>query len=262
MVAELTRFAAVISPSLTVKMLRNRARGEGAKMSKAEIKIDVNGGFYTVSEAARLLGMMSSQRIHRMISPTGGGAPPVVLRDFQKVGSQHELSFLDVIEIKFVEHFRQAKISLQSLRLAARNARDVLGVPHPFATSSVKFQTDRKKVFLETAEETGDRYLLDLMTKQVAIYEIIERSFERHLTFDVNGVAACWQPAPGEAPRVIVAPVYAFGRPVISDRKVPTRTLFDSWLSNNHDLEVVADWFRVQPDEVDEAVRFELRSLN
>lgn len=230
-------------------------------MSKAQSSVDINGGFYTVAEAARLLGMLSSQRIHRMISPTERGAPPVVMRDFQKLGPQHELSFLDVIEIRFVEHFRQARISLQSLRLAAKNAREVLGVPHPFATSA-KFQTDRKKVFLETAEEAGDRVLLDLMTKQVAIYDVIERSFERNLTFDLNGVAACWQPSPGEAPNVVVAPVWAFGRPVISERKVPTRTLFDSWLSNDHDLDTVADWFKVKIDEVDEAVRFELRTLH
>jgi uncharacterized protein (DUF433 family) len=220
---------------------------------------DIGGGFYTVQEAARLLGMDRPERITRWLTSSAGGALPVVLRDFPKIGPQHELSFLDLVEVRFVEHFRQQKISLQALRTAAANARAALDVSHPFATSGVKFQTDRKRVFLETAKEAGDPHLLDLMTNQLVIYEMIERVLEKSLEFDLSGFARQWRPAPESAPNVIVSPVFAFGRPVISSRHVPTGTLFQAWRAEGGNAEAVADWHDVHPEEVREAVEFELR---
>lgn len=231
-------------------------------MGKQAVTTDINGGFYTVAEAARLLGMESGRRINRWLTPPSKGGEAVILRDYPKIGREHEISFLDLIEIRFVEHFRQIQISLQSLRLAARNAREELGVSHPFATGNVKFQTDRKQVFLETAQQTGDRRLLNLMTKQVEMYEVIESIFSRDLEFSVDGLARCWRPDPSLAPNVIVAPVYGFGRPVISDRRLPTRTLFESWVANDRRAAAVAEWFDIDAAEVDEAVRFELRPLH
>jgi len=224
--------------------------------------IDVNGGFYTVSEAARLLGIGNGQKITRWLQPTRSGRNPVVIRDYPKIGRENELSFLDLIEIKFVEHFRTAHISMQALRVAAQNARERLGVSHPFATGSVKFQSDRKRVFLETAEETGDRELLDLMTRQIVMYEMIERTFVEDLEFDASGFARIWRPAATLAPNVIVSPAFAFGRPVISKRRVPTQTLFESWKAQDHRDADVAEWFAVGVDDVKEAVRFELRQAH
>lgn len=230
-------------------------------MPQAATNIDVNGGFYTVSEAARLLGMEGARKISRWLEPTRTGKDPVIVRDYPKFGREHEVSFLDLIEIKFVEHFRR-NISLQGLRVAARNARERLNVSHPFATGSVKFQSDRRRIFLETAQETGDRELLDLMTKQVVMYEVIERSFSKDLEFDASGFARMWRPAAHIAPNVIVAPMFAFGRPVISDRRLPTRTLFESWRAHGGVSNEVADWFGIHADDVDEAVMFELRPLH
>lgn len=223
---------------------------------------DVNGGFYTVSEAARLLGIDNSQRIVRWLMPTKGGGEAIIHRAYEKVGSQHELSFLDLLEVRFVEHFRSQRISMQSLRVAAANARKELGVSHPFATSNVKFQSDRKQIFLETAKETGDRLFLNLMTNQLAIYEFIEQSLARDLEFDVSGFARSWRPAPNSAPDVLVSPVYAFGQPVISDRRVPTTTLFQAWQAEGGNIDTVAKWHRVDQDSVRQAVEFELRPLH
>lgn len=221
--------------------------------------IDVTGGFYTVNEAARLLGMEGQSKINRWLRPTVSGAEPVIKRDYPKLGRKHEISFLDLVEVKFVEHFRVARISMQALRTASRNARERLGVSHPFASGGVKFQSDRKKVFLETARATGDRELLDLMTNQVVMYDVIERSFASDLSFDASGLARMWRPAINVAPNVIVAPAFAFGRPVISRRNVPTRVLYDSFRAHRGDARVVADWFDIEPGEVNEAILFELR---
>lgn len=223
---------------------------------------DIDGGFYTVSEAARLLGIQSGQKVTRWLLPTASGKNAVVERDYAKIGRENEISFLDLIEIKFFEHFRKANISMQSLRVAARNARDSLLVSHPFATSSVKFQSDRRRIFLETARETGDRELLDLMSKQNVMYGIIEQSFASDLSFDASGLARLWQPALDIAPNVIVSPAFAFGRPVISERRVPTRIIFESWRAHDENVDEVVDWLQLDADSVEEAIRFEQRQLH
>jgi hypothetical protein len=59
-------------------------------------RIDVDGGFYTIAEAARLLGMGSGRRITRWLQTTPSGRSPVVIRDYPKIGREHEISFLDL----------------------------------------------------------------------------------------------------------------------------------------------------------------------
>lgn len=223
--------------------------------------IDLNGGFYTAAEAARLLGHRRPQRLVRWLSTPPKGEP-LIQREYEKVGREHELSFMDLLEVRFLEHFRSQGISLQALRKAAKNARGELGVSHPFARSDVKFQSDRKSVFLETAKAADDRVFLNLMTKQIEIYDVIEQLLAKDLEFDASGLARSWRPEPSLAPGVIVAPAYAFGRPVVSKRHVPTETLFDAWTAEDGDAAAVAEWYGVSPDDVREAVAFEVRPLH
>ena len=212
------------------------------------------GGFYTVAEAARLLQLGSAQRVVRWLS----GSEPVVLRQYEKVGRQHEIGFLDLLEIRFIEHFRARGLSLQSLRRCAQNARTVLKVDHPFATSNVRFQSDRKRVFLDTAEEMGDRKLLDLMVNQYAIVKFIEDTLARDLEFDVSGLAREWRPRPDKCPAIIINPLYAFGRPVVGSEHVPTTTVLNLFEAENGNKSAVAKWFGITEEEADQAVRFEL----
>ncbi|WP_395649576.1 DUF433 domain-containing protein [Brevundimonas sp.] len=231
-------------------------------MSKRTVseKIDLNGGFYTVSEAVRLIGT-DAQRVVRWFQPTPSGNEPIILREYQKLGREHELSFLDLLEVRFVEHFRK-HVSLQALRVAAKNARHELGVSHPFATSNVKFQTDKRQIFLESAKETGDTFLLNLMTNQIEIYEFMEQALARDLEFDVSGMARVWHPTPNTSPNVLVSPAFAFGQPVISDRHIPTATLFRTWKAEDGATEAVAEWHSVTTEDVRQAVLFEMRTLH
>lgn len=215
------------------------------------------GGFYTLGEAARLLGIENVQRLSRWLAPVED-REPIVLRQYPRLGREHEIGFLDLLEIRFVEHFRRQKISLQSLRVAARNARRELGVNHPFATSNVKFQSDRKQIFLETAKQVQDRIFLNLMTNQVEIYDVIEQTLARDLEFDVGGFARLWRPDVGQYPDVKLSPTYAFGRPVVTARKVPTSTLFKLWRAEAGSYAAASEWFEVPEAQVRQAVEFEI----
>jgi hypothetical protein len=130
------------------------------------------------------------------------------------------------MEVRFVEYFRRQSLSLQSLRKAFLNAKREMQMEHPFATSAVKFMTDRKAVFLHTAKETGDDFLLNLMTNQIEIYEAVEQALAKDVAFDsLSGIAKRWQPYPRELPDIVIDPRLAYGHPVVAPKHVPTRVL-------------------------------------
>jgi uncharacterized protein (DUF433 family) len=211
------------------------------------------GGFYTVTEAARLLNLESPRRVTRWLS----GPDPVILRQYPKAGTVHEVGFLDLLEIRFIEHFRKCGISLQALRRCAQNARAALGMDHPFATSNVRFQTDRRRVFMETAEETGDPKLLDLVRNQFALYAVIESVLARDLTFDVSGFASEWRPDTVHYPSVAINPRHAFGRPTVAGAKVTTSAVFNLFKAEQGNTTAVARWFNITEEETTQAVAFE-----
>jgi uncharacterized protein (DUF433 family) len=222
-----------------------------------QLSDDLAGGFYTVAEAARLLGLESTRRVTRWLS----GPEPVILRQYQKTGTLHEVGFLDLLEIRFIEHFRRCGISLQTLRRCAQNARSALGMDHPFATSNVKFQTDRRRVFMETAQQTGDPKLLDLVRNQFAIYSVIESVLARDLTFDASGLASEWRPDTTNYPSVMINPRHAFGRPTVAESRVATAAIFNLFKAEQGDTATVtaavARWFKITEDETTQAVAFE-----
>ena len=229
-------------------------------MGVAYIQADpVAGGFYTVREAARLLHVDNPRRVRDWLTGhSHSGAGPIIRAQYKRIGKTQELGFLDLMEVRFIEHFRRQRISLQSLRRAAINARKELKMEHPFATSDVKFMTDRKEIFLHAAQEENDSFLLNLMTNQIEIYEAYEHSLAKDLTFDPkSGVVRRWRPQASDFPNVLVDPRIAYGHPVIAPSNVPTSAVFNLWKAEK-DARAVASWFEISRDLADEAVQFEL----
>ena len=61
-------------------------------------------GFYSEHGAARLLRMENARRLHGWLSGwKPNGAHPIIARDFSGTSV---VSFLDLMEIRFVEHFQ------------------------------------------------------------------------------------------------------------------------------------------------------------
>lgn len=219
------------------------------------------GGFYTVKQAARLLGVDRAQRIYGWISGySSSAAGPVIKRDYDPLGGSQIVSFWDLMEIRFLEHFRRQGVPLQTLRKAAASARATLGSDHPFALSNVRFLTDRKKIFLQTAKEENDRKTLDIVSNQYEMYETIENILAKGVAFDpISALAVVWHPMRDDCPDVVVDPRVAFGRPSIEGAGVPTSALFRSWKAEGGDHDRVARWFNVDRAAVEQAVTFEVR---
>ena len=221
------------------------------------------GGFYTAKEAARLLRIDNRQRIYRWLRPLEHSANrelgAVIQRDYRPIEKWQELSFWDLIEVRFVEHFRRQGLSLQYLRKVAERARRELKTQHPFALSKAKFLTDRKKIFEQVAEKEGPK-VHELLTGQYEMYATIEEVLAKGIAFNPKTfLAEEWRPLGNECPRVVVNPRYDFGRPVIGGRHVPTAAIFRQWKAEKGDRRRVAGWWEIDKSEVDEAIEFEIR---
>lgn len=222
-------------------------------------------GFYTVAEAARLIEVGSAARIRGWLKGyPGRRIGPLLTRDYPPLGEAQELSFLDLIEVRFVEHFREQQVKTCTLRSAIETARKVFGREKPLASDRVKFVTDGKNIFVEevlkpTAKAANDAALWSLVTRQYEIYEFIQARLLRGLSFDPGThLARRWVPRPQEFPDIIVDPRIAYGQPV-GPSSVPTATLYDAWEAERRDIDAVADWYGVPLPEAQMAVDFETR---
>ena len=215
-------------------------------------------GFYTVGEVARILRIESEAKVRRWVVAQGGNAP-VIQRQYATEYLDQELGFYDLMEIRFVEYFRRQNVSLQSIRKAAAAARRELHTRHPFALSNVKFVTDRKRIFLHTAQEEHDNRLMDIVSGQHAMYDVIENFLAKGVEFvPSTGLVRLWKPKPKEFPKVVLDPRFAHGQPTIEGKGVPTSALFHLWRAEEQDINPVADWFELDRSDVQQAIEYEL----
>lgn len=222
----------------------------------------LSGGFYTVTEATRLLGISGSGTVVGWLKGRSAKGP-VIQRQYEPLDKRQELGFLDLIEVRFIDQFRKQGYSLQSLRAAAEVAREELSTQHPFALYGVRFVGERKNLFLKVAMDIGDTKLLNLVTRQYAMYEVLEEVLQKGLTFDpTSGLATQWRPKEKEFPRVVVDPTIAFGQPSLLGPRLPTSAVYEAWKAEDGNYEALADWFEIDEGLAREAVEFELALPN
>jgi len=219
-------------------------------------------GFYTASEAAKLVQFSSTAKVYAWLR----GWPnrqigPVLKRQYVPVHNMEELSFLDLMEVRFVRYFREQKVGWRTLHAAAAEARKELKTDHPFASNKI-FATDGKRIYLvdllrRGAESADDERAMDLITKQYEIYEAIKASLVKGVEFDPRThMADRWYPRPEKFPAIIIDPKIAYGRPATSLKGVPTEALYDAWKAEEEDFSLVAEWFELPIRDVRQAVNF------
>ena len=238
---------------------REKIIGKYFKMKSKKTKKNsdpMSGGFYSAAEAGRLLHIKFPGKISHWLTEHPKDMAPLVLRQYDVIDGQQTVGFFDLMEIRSINYFRNKGVSLKNLRKVAINLRNELKVDHPFSTNT-KLVTDRREIFIHSAEETGDDTLLSLVTKQYTFYEVWEQFLEEGIAFDMNtGLPKSWVPIPNEFPDVNVDPRFAYGHPTISKNHVPTNALYKLWKAEKN-YKIVGDWFGVKKSEVEEAVQFE-----
>lgn len=211
-------------------------------------------GVYSVPETARI-AHISSGRIRRWLRGYTRDhgtrtSPPVFTSRLPIFDGHLALSFLDLIEVRFVDAFRREGVSWGTLRIAHAKARVRVGSDHPFATG--RFKTDGRTILHDVAEEEEDGELLDIVHDQHGFKRLIAPFF-RGLQFEDDSVARWF---PDVARRVVLDPRRSFGQPIVAEAGISTRTLAAA-VQTEGSVAKVARWFGINPKDVHAAVRYE-----
>ncbi len=222
-------------------------------------------GLYTVADVARLTKVHPA-RIRRWIRGyayrTAEGVrwqQPVWRAEVPQIGDIPALSFNDLLEIRFVDAFRQAGVSLHKIRRAVLELRELVGTSHPF--SQRKVLTDGRSLFMELKDESGEPLLYELTgSRNYAFYEAVFPMLTRGLVFDRSGRAIKWFPDQERNRSVVVDPAVGFGHPVIEGTRINITVLADAYAAEGS-ASRVAEWYEIDPEFVLQAVDFSERFL-
>lgn len=209
--------------------------------------MDIFGkGVYSFGEAAKLVRLKPS-RVREWFA----GKKPVFTSDHAPIGTVHAISFLDLVEVFVAGHLRECGASLLTVRKVHDRLQHDLKTPHPFARKEML--TDGKEIFVRGVDKSGEEEIYEAITKQKAFPKMI-LPFLKQIDYGaVTVLAQRWRISDG----VVVDPGKSFGRPVLSQSAIPTYLIAAEYRANGSDAEQVADWYKITPQQVIDAVRFE-----
>lgn len=228
-------------------------------MLLADMNTFLGVGIYCVPEASRLTGV-SPSRIRRWLKGytfdydgNQHESPPVWQGQMLSTEGSLALGFLDLMEIRFIDAFREHGVSWKTIRLAAERARELFNQTHPFCTK--RFKTDGRDIFAEVIHETGESDLLDVVKSQYAFKRILEPYLYKGLEFDEHENLVRWRPL-GKRSRIVIDPQRSFGQPVVEKEGVPTTVLAQAYRAEKA-IDRVARWYDVDRRSVREAIQYE-----
>lgn len=215
------------------------------KLPKRRSHIGV--GLYSVSEAARLLGV-SQAKVTRWTSEREGLVP----RFFDS--SENILTFIELMELQFIAMFRDEGVSMQTVKRASQAAAKKFHSEYPFSVK--RFDTDGRTVFATLIDEQSNSVAVEDLKHGQYVFEQIVRPFFRKLEYRGQIEIARYWPMEKKG-RVVLDPKRKFGRPIDSESGVATRTIYDAVVAAEQDAATVAEWLRIPLAAVESAVAFE-----
>jgi uncharacterized protein (DUF433 family) len=225
-------------------------------------------GAYSATEGLRLLNFSRGHAPARHVSRNtvarwlrgydfgtdgGGHSEPLWRPDYSNDDDLIELSFRDLIELRFVKAFRDIGLALPTIRECYQRAAEEVHDERPFSTQ--KFRTDGKTIFLEITEGIQEAKLVDLKHRQNVFRTIVEPSL-KDLEFDASAVAR-WFPLGVARKSIVIDPTRSFGRPIAASG-VPTEVL-NRAVTVEGSVARVVHLYNVSTVEVKDAVAFEKR---
>ncbi len=213
-------------------------------------------GVYSLSEAARLTRLRPA-RVRDWFRPVEGDRPggPVFLSDYSAVGDDCAISFLDLIEVYIAGRLREATpaVSLQHIRAVHRKMSLETGANHPFCTREIYHSGG--KIFARRLDGNAPDSVIEPLTNQAYINAVLV-PFLQNIEYDhVSKLAKLWHIAEG----VVIDPGRCFGKPIVNAAGIATRVLAAAYEANGRDTIRVADWYEIDPSDVEAAVSFETR---
>lgn len=215
-------------------------------------------GIYTVPEACRLTGL-SAQSIRRWIKrykyKYHGNEkliPKLWKPDFDFVDNIVELSFKDLMEIRYVKAYRDLGLNMKIIRYAKKYAFEEYHTFHPFCTQ--RFVTDGRKIFEEIINKSGKKLMMNILNKQTE-YDRILSPFLKQLDFKNDEIIMWWPMTPKR--QVVLDPSRSFGQPIVNKEGILTNVLASAYHANNCSYDIVSEWFEASKVSIRDAVEFE-----
>jgi uncharacterized protein (DUF433 family) len=169
---------------------------------------------------------------------------------------QVQLSFRDLMEVRFIDSFRKAGLPLQTVRSLYKQACELINDVRPFSTA--EFRTDGKTIFFDVSNEIReDNDLIDLRDLQHVFKRFIEPTF-KDIEYN-NSEPIRWWPQKNNK-NIVLDPQRSFGQPIVEKEGIPTSTLYTVFLAEDESFKEVADIYEIPIQAVKSAVNFE-RSL-
>jgi uncharacterized protein (DUF433 family) len=215
-------------------------------------------GAYTAPEAARLTGV-PRPRIHRWLegrSRIYKGEQvfdtPLWLPEFAPIDGTLHLSFRDLVELRVVDRFRAAHLSMPYLRKVVEAAQEILKDTHPF--SNTRLKSDGRRVYIEILSATNEPALVEVLSGQHAFHSIVSEGL-KDIEFE-GGFASYWRPAHGKG-QVVVDPRRSMGQPILDDSGLPT-SVVKLHATNGRSVREISRDFDVTEKAVRSALAFEI----
>lgn len=225
---------------------------EGVSM-RAKTTSILGNGVYSFSEAGRLLGV-HAQTVRAWFKGWGSDGSPVLCGDYAEIAADRNLiSFLDLVDVLVTSKLRESNVSLPTIRKAYLKLCKQFKTSHPFGRQEL-LTDETGRVFLGVARDEGDRILIDIIKEQHAFPSILEPYLKR-IQYDPTTCIAQLLRLNDDG--VILDPGRKYGQPIVETNGLPTALLAAAYEANGEDAEIVAEWYRVEPSEVEVAVRFE-----
>lgn len=215
-------------------------------------------GVYSLSRAAQLAGVSNSSARRWVLgySSAGHRQPGLIPSDLPAIGNYRAVSFLNLVELKLLAAFKQEGLSFQKVRRAVEYLQAMHEVAHPLAWN--KLSTDGRDVFVWVEHGSGENVVIQTTGRKSGhcVMDKVVAPYFHDLDFSPETqLASRWFPAGRDKP-IVVDPGIAFGEPVIEGTRIATGLLYDR-VAAGDTVDVVAKWYALQPEEVEQARKFE-----
>jgi hypothetical protein len=204
-------------------------------------------GLYGPREASRIIGVPPA-KVQRWLRDGR-----LLHRYFDT--DEQTITFVELMELHFISMFRQAGVSLQTIRQVAKGAAERFETDYPF--SAKRFDTDGRTIFATLIKSNHDGQLVEDLKSGQYIFDQVMRPFFRKLEYHGDEEVARFWPLEKRG-RVVLDPERHFGKPIDSATGVPTHTLYAATIAGGgQDYTEVARWFDVPVSAVEAAVAYE-----
>lgn len=215
-------------------------------------------GAYTIAEASRLT-KVPCQRISRWTKGYNFKykgeirfTPPIISMEYCREKDAPILNFTDLIEIMFLNAFRNQGVAWKTIHIASRKAQEMMKRSRPFSTRL--FKTDGRTILTEINNSINDKVLLDIIKDQY-VFENIIAPYLHGLEYNRFDEPEKWWPL-GRERCIVIDPQRSFGAPIVAKGGIPTTILYKS-VKANQSIDLVTDWYEVGKQEVIDACEFE-----